>query len=76
MAVSFASEEKAKAYFKAELAGRTVDDIAAAAKSRWDEVLSCIRIEGVDDAERRRFYSNLAQTFIQPRDRTADGIGW
>ena len=76
IAVSFASEEKAKAYFKAELAGRTVDDIAAAAKSRWDEVLSCIRIEGVDDAERRRFYSNLAQTFIQPRDRTADGIGW
>ena len=78
IAVSFASDEKAKGYFTAELAGRTVDDIADMAKGRWDEVLSriCIEGEGVDDAERRRFYSNLAQTFIQPRDRTADGIGW
>ena len=76
IAVSFKSEERAKAYFAAELAGRTVEDLAFAAKARWDELLSRIRIEGVDDAERRRFYSQLAQTFIQPRDRTADGIGW
>ena len=76
IAVSFDSKERAERFFAAEVAGRTVDDIAAAAKSRWDGLLSRIRIDGVDDAERRRFYSQLAQTFIQPRDRTADGIGW
>ena len=76
IAISFASEAKAKEYFASELAGKGVDDVAAAAKERWNAVLSRVRIEGVDDAERRRFYSYLAQTFIQPRDRTADGIGW
>jgi len=76
IAVSFKSEERAKEHFTAELSGRTVEDLAFAAKTRWDELLSRIRIEGVDDAESRSFYSQLAQTFIQPRDRTADGIGW
>ena len=76
IAVSFKSDEQAKAYFAAELAGRTPDDVAKDSKHLWDETLSCISIEGVDDAERAHFYSILAQTFIQPRDRTADGIGW
>ena len=76
IAVSFKSDEQAQAYFAAELAGRTPDDVARESKRRWDEALSCVSIEGVDDAERAHFYSILAQTFIQPRDRTADGIGW
>ena len=76
IAVSFASEAKAKEYFASELAGKGVDDVVAAAKERWNAVLSRVHIEGVDDAEKRRFYSHLAQTFVQPRDRTADGIGW
>ena len=76
ISVSFRSEEQAKAYFDAELDGRDVDEIAASAKAKWDAALSRIRVEGVDDAERRRFYSHFAQTFVQPRDRTADGVGW
>ena len=76
IAVSFKSEAQAKEYFDAELAGKSVDDIADEARRLWNAALSCIRIEGVNDSERRRFYSQLAQTFIQPRDRTADGIGW
>ena len=76
IAVSFKSEAQAKEYFDAELAGKSVDDIADEARRLWDAALSRIHIEGVDDSECRRFYSQLAQTFIQPRDRTADGIGW
>lgn len=76
IAVSFKDDAQAKAYFDAELAGKTVDDVAAAAKTKWDAVLSRVRLEGVDASECRRFYSQLAQTFVQPRDRTADGIGW
>ena len=75
-AVSFKSEEQAKAYFDAEVEGKSLEEIAAASKYKWDAALSRITIEGVDDADRRRFYSQLAQTLIQPRDRTADGIGW
>jgi len=76
IAVSFKSEEQAKAYFDAEVKGKSVESIVSDAKRKWDAVLSRITIKGVDDAERRRFYSQLAQTLIQPRDRTADGIGW
>ncbi len=76
IAVSFKSEEQAKAYFDAELAGKTVNNIADESRRLWDAALSRITIDGVDDSEHRRFYSQLAQTFIQPRDRTADGIGW
>ena len=76
IAVSFKDDGRAKEYFDGELAGKTVDEAAAEAKTKWNAVLSRVRIEGVDDAERRRFYSHFAQTFVQPRDRTADGIGW
>ena len=76
IAVSFKDDGQAREYFASELAGRSFDDIAASARALWEASLSRIRVEGVDDAERRRFYSHLAQTFIQPRDRTADGIGW
>ena len=76
IAVSFKSDEQAREYFASELAGKSFDDIAASAKALWEASLSRVRIEGIDDAEKRRFYSHLAQTFIQPRDRTADGIGW
>ena len=76
IAVSFHSEQRAKEHFARELAGRSLEEIAAAAKAKWETTLACIDIEGVDDAERRKFYSLLMETFIQPRDRTADGIGW
>ena len=76
IAVSFKSEEQAKKYFRDELSGRSLEDVSSEAKRRWNDVLSSIKIEGVDEAECRRFYSQLAQTFVQPRDRTSDGIGW
>ena len=76
IAVSFKSDDQAKAFFDAELAGRSVAEISSASKILWDSAVSRIRIEGIDDAERRRFYSHLVQTFIQPRNRSADGIGW
>lgn len=76
IAVSFRSEAQARAYFEAELAGRSPDEIAAAARERWNAALGRVRVEGISAAERRKFYSHLMQTFVQPRDRSADGIGW
>lgn len=76
LAVSFRSVERAKAWFDAEVRGKTVDDLALRARRIWDERLSCLTIEGTDPETRRRFYSNLYHTFIQPRDRTADYGDW
>ena len=76
IAVSFKSSEQAKKYFDEELRGKNVEQVAAAARAQWNEALSRIRVEGVDEAERRRFYSHLAQCFVEPRDRRSDGIGW
>lgn len=76
IAISFKSEAQAKAYYEAELAGRSLDDIAKAAQTAWDQMLNRVVVEGLSPAERRKFYSHLMQTFVQPRNRTADGIGW
>ena len=76
IAVSFKSEEQAKRYFNEELAGKNFDDIVDNANQKWDKVLFVIRLEGVSDEECRLFYSHLVQTFIQPRNRCDDGIGW
>ena len=76
IAVSFGSEDKARSYLHRELAGRTVDDVASAAAAAWDDLLGCVTPVGVDAQEERRFYSHLYHSFIQPRDRTGDFIGW
>ena len=76
IALSFHSEVRAKEHFARELKGRTVEEVSADAKAMWKKALSCVSVEGVDAAEARRFFSYLMETFVQPRDRTADGIGW
>ena len=76
VAVSFKSQEQAETFLREELVGRTFDELAHEAKAQWDGLLSRVRIEGVDETERRRFYSHLMHALVQPRDRTDDGIGW
>ena len=76
IAVSFASAAQAERYLAAELAGRDFEALVAAAQAEWERVLSRIRIAGVERPEATRFYTHLMHAFVQPRDRTADGIGW
>ena len=76
VAVSFRSVARAKEWFAAEVRGKSVADLAARGRTLWDERLSCLTLEGTDAETRRRFYSNLYHTFIQPRDRTADYGDW
>lgn len=75
IATSFRSLEKARANF-AEVRGRSVDDVAAAAKAQWEEVLGRVRVEGLSEKDMRLFYSHLFHAFVQPRDRTGDLAGW
>ena len=76
LAVSFRSVARAKQWFDAEVRGKTVADLSARAQRIWDERLACLTIEGTDPETRRRFYSNLYHTFIQPRNRTGDFADW
>ena len=76
IAVSFGSVKQAKAYHDAELEGRDLDRIAAEARTLWSRRLGCIRLNGVPPEEMRRFYTHLMHCFVQPRDRSGDGIGW
>lgn len=76
IAVSFKSEAKARDYLGAELAGRSLDDVASAAKVIWNERLSCVEVGGLSPPEESKFYSQLFHAFVQPRDRTGDFAGW
>lgn len=76
IAVSFSSVEQARSYYDRELEGRSADQIAQQARSKWDEVLSRVEISGVDAVAATRFYTHLFHSFVQPRDRRADGLGW
>ena len=48
IATSFKSLEKAKANF-AEVRGKSVADVAAAAKAMWEDALGRVRVEGLSD---------------------------
>ena len=76
IAVSFASVEQAKSYYEGELAGRSAKQVAEEARAKWNDVLSRVELKGVDAATATRFYTHLFHSFVQPRDRCADGLGW
>ena len=75
IATSFKSIEKAKANF-AEVRGKGVDDVAAAAKAMWEDALGRVKVEGLSDKDMRLFYSHLFHAFVQPRNRTGDIDLW
>ena len=76
IAVSFKDVAQAKAYHDAELAGRTVDALAEEARAKWDGLLARVRIADAGKEHERIFYTHLFHAFVQPRDRSADGLGW
>ena len=76
IAVSFKSVEQAKDYHRLELSGRSADEIAAAARSAWDGVLSRVSVKGLAHGTETAFYTHLFHAFVQPRDRSGDGLGW
>ena len=72
IAVSFKSTAQALGYLEAQLAGKTFDQVAASARSAWENKLNRILVEGGTPAHRRIFYSSLYRTFMMPADRTND----
>ncbi|MBQ6286618.1 MAG: GH92 family glycosyl hydrolase [Bacteroidales bacterium] len=67
VASSFISAEQAGINLS-ELGHRTLDEIAEAGRSRWNEVLGRIKVEDPDIDNVRTFYSCLYRSVLFPRD--------
>lgn len=67
MSISYVSTENARRNLDAEqAAGATFDTLHDAARSRWNDDLSRIRIEGGTEEQRTVFYTALYHTLIHP----------
>ena len=67
VALSFVSEENAKANLDAELPGWDFDAVKSAAREEWNHELSKVKVEGGTDEQLRTFYSNLYFAFWHPQ---------
>ncbi len=58
-ALSYISQEQAKANFIAQVKGKDLDDLAEETKDAWENVLERIEVKGGTEAQRRIFYTSL-----------------
>lgn len=65
VALSAVSTEGAVANLRAEAAGRSFDEIAAAARKAWNDNMGAFEVEGTED-QRTMFYTSLYHTMINP----------
>lgn len=72
IAVSFTSAETAKALLDREIPDWSFERVRRQAQAAWNDRLGQVRVEGMSDAERRRFYSALYHASTHPRDRSLD----
>jgi len=64
--ISFVSVDNARANLDAETAGRSFDEIRAAARERWNAALGQIEIATSDPRLRRIFYTSLYHSLLAP----------
>lgn len=67
VASSFISHEQAELNLKAEIGNKRFDQIMRSAKSRWNDVLSRISVEGGTVEQVQTFYSCLYRTLFFPQ---------
>lgn len=67
---SFVSIDNAKENLKAELEGKTFDEVRNDADRIWEDILGHIQVEGGTEAERTMLYSTLYRTFLFPHLRS------
>lgn len=66
IASSFISQEQAERNLK-ELSGKDFDEVREAGKSRWNDILGRIEVEGGTEDQYRTFYSCLYRSVLFPR---------
>lgn len=67
---SFVSIENAKQNLKAELEGKTFEQVRKDADKIWEDILGHIKVEGGTEADKKMLYSTLYRTFLFPHLRT------
>ena len=67
---SFVSIENAKENLRAELAGKTFDEVRRDADKTWENLLGHIQVEGGTEAEKKMLYSTLYRVFLFPHLRS------
>ena len=67
---SFVSIENAKENLKAELEGKTFEQVRKDADKIWEDILGHITVEGGTEADKKMLYSTLYRTFLFPHLRT------
>jgi predicted alpha-1,2-mannosidase len=76
LAVSFRSEDKARANLAAELPDWDFDAAAARAKAQWNAALAKIAVTGGSEEQRRIFYTALYRAHTMPHDLTGENVWW
>ncbi|HEX8445172.1 MAG TPA: GH92 family glycosyl hydrolase [Sphingomonas sp.] len=72
LAVSFTSADRAAELLAEDIPDWDFDRVRDGTRSAWNHELSRITLSGVPAADKRRFYTALYHSAIQPRDRTRD----
>ena len=67
---SFVSIENAKQNLRAELGGKSFDQVRNDAEQTWEKILGHIQVDGGTEAERTMLYSTLYRTFLFPHLRS------
>ncbi|MBR3966490.1 MAG: GH92 family glycosyl hydrolase [Clostridia bacterium] len=70
--VSFLSTDKAKASLEAEIPAWNYDKVKSDNNAIWNDKLDVIEVSGLTEAQKEMFYTNLYDTFLQPRYRTGE----
>ena len=67
-AISTVDKDGAAKNYAAEAEGRSFDEVRAAAKAKWNALLSRMQVPGASAEQRTAFYTALYHLFIQPND--------
>jgi len=65
-AVSYIDAEQALYNLNAEVAGKSLEEIAAAGRKAWNECLSKIQVKGGSEDEKSAFYTAVYRTYERP----------
>lgn len=64
--LSFVSIENAKQNLEQEIGNKSFADIRQEANSKWETLLSAVRVKGGTDKQKQMFYSCLYRSFLWP----------
>ena len=67
---SFVSIENAKQNLRAELGGKSFDQVRSDAEQTWEKILGHIQVDGGTETERTMLYSTLYRAFLFPHLRS------